>query len=194
MIYKINKDMSTKDITKKVKAKTIILYVAVILLSARVAYYEFSPRHRISYRDKVRVDTFERLAIFKHGLTKITVDRNSNIPSFCNNPGALRPSGNDRINSLAIGTVEAPSGQFLYFPNKELGFKALKILLTSVYYNHTIQKCIYAFAPPHENNSELYISKLTTALDCSSSTLVKDCNIQKLMLEIAKVEGFKSTK
>ena len=127
-------------------------------------------------------------------MTKITVDRNSNIPSFCNNPGALRPSGNDRINSLAIGTVEAPSGQFLYFPNKELGFKALKILLTSVYYNHTIQKCIYAFAPPHENNSELYISKLTTALDCSSSTLVKDCNIQKLMLEIAKVEGFKSTK
>jgi len=127
-------------------------------------------------------------------LTKITVDRNSNIPSFCNNPGALRPSGNDRINSLAIGTVEAPSGQFLYFPNKELGFKALRILLTSVYYNHTIQKCIYAFAPPHENNSELYISKLTAALDCSANTLVKDCNIQKLMVEISKVEGFKSTK
>ena len=191
MIYKQKPDMSIVDITFKYRLKMIIMYCLIIILSIHSASAFFTDAPLISYKEKIRVDTFERLVIFKHGLTKITVDRNANVPSFCNNPGAIRPSSDSRINDLAIGTIETPSGPFLYFPNKELGFKALRILLTKHYGDKTIKQCIYSFAPPHENNTEKYISELTKSLKCHSTTLVKNCNIHKLMLSIAKVEGFK---
>jgi hypothetical protein len=191
MIYKIRKDMSVKDITLLYRAKITALSVACIGLTIHSMHnsYFFTPK--IAIIERLRIDTVNQLTVLRSGLTEITVDRNHNIPTFCNNPGNIRP-GNKEIDKLAIGTIESVYGKYLYFPNKELGFKALKILLLKNYPNHTLQQCIEKFAPPSENNTSQYVATLTKHLQCSPNTLIKNCDISKLMKAIAKIEGFKS--
>jgi len=191
-IYKQNEsDMSVKDITFSYKIKNVLagLFVSLMIL---VILSSFIPiQQKFIYKEVVVHDTIEQLVVMKHGLTEITVDRNANIPTFCNNPGALRPSSIKEVNDLAIGTVQAPSGEFLHFANDEHGFKALEIVLKKVYWNSSISNCISRYAPSFENNTDGYVSKIVKKMGISPSTLVKNCNINKLMKTIAEIEGFK---
>jgi hypothetical protein len=148
-------------------------------------------QQKFIYKEVVVHDTVEQLVVMKHGLTEITVDRNANIPTFCNNPGALRPSSIKEVNDLAIGTVQAPSGEFLHFANEQHGYKALEIVLKKVYWNSSIRDCISRYAPSFENNTDGYVAKIVKKMGISSSTLVKNCNLNKLMKTIAEIEGFK---
>ena len=192
-IYKQNEvDMSVKDITFNYKIKNILagLFVSAVLW---IILSSFIPiKQNFIIKTVVIHDTVKELAVLKHGLTEITVDRNANIPTFCNNPGALRPSSIKEVNDLAIGTVQAPSGEFLHFANEEHGYKALEIVLKKVYWNNTIAECINRYAPSFENNTSGYVAKIVSKMGISSSTLVKNCNIKKLMKTIAEIEGFSS--
>jgi len=191
-IYKQNEiDMSVIDITLSYKVKNILagLFIATVLL---VALSSFIPIKQNFIIREVKVhDTIKELVVMKHGLTEITVDRNANIPTFCNNPGALRPSSIKDVNDLAIGTVQAPSGQFLHFANEQHGYKALEIVLKRVYWNNTISECISKYAPSFENNTSGYVGKIVSKMKVSPNTLVKNCNLKKLMATIAEIEGFK---
>ena len=191
-IYKQSKvDMSVKDITLNYKIKNVLagLFVASITL---IVLSSFIPIKQNFIVQKVVIhDTIKELVVMKHGLTEITVDRNANIPTFCNNPGALRPSSIKEVNELAIGTVQAPSGEFLHFANEEHGYKALEIVLRKVYWNGSISECIQRYAPSFENNTSGYVGKIVSKMGISPSTLVKNCNIKKLMKTIAEIEGFK---
>lgn len=190
-IYKQNEDMSLKDITFNFKIKNVLagLFVAVMVL---VILSSFIPiQQKFIYKKVVVHDTIEKLVVMKHGLTEITVDRNANIPTFCNNPGSLRPSSIKEVNDLAIGTVQAPSGEFLHFANAEHGFKALEIVLRRVYWNSSIRDCISRYAPSFENNTDGYVAKIVSKMGISPNTLVKNCNTKKLMKTIAEIEGFK---
>jgi hypothetical protein len=190
-IYKQNEDMSVKDITFNYKIKNVLagLFVSLMIL---VILSSFIPiQQKFIYKEVVVHDTVEQLVVMKHGLTEITVDRNANIPTFCNNPGALRPSSIKEVNDLAIGTVQAPSGEFLHFANEQHGYKALEIVLKKVYWNSSIRDCISRYAPSFENNTDGYVAKIVKKMGISSSTLVKNCNLNKLMKTIAEIEGFK---
>lgn len=190
-IYKQNEDMSLKDITFNFKIKNVLagLFVAVMVL---VILSSFIPiQQKFIYKKVVVHDTIEKLVVMKHGLTEITVDRNANIPTFCNNPGSLRPSSIKEVNDLAIGTVQAPSGEFLHFANAEHGFEALEIVLRKVYWNSSIRDCISRYAPSFENNTDGYVAKIVSKMGISPNTLVKNCNIKKLMKTISEIEGFK---
>jgi hypothetical protein len=191
-IYKQNEtDMSVKDITLNYKIKNVLagLFVSLMIL---VILSSFIPvQQNFIYKEVVVHDTIEQLVVMKHGLTEITVDRNANIPTFCNNPGALRPSSIKEVNDLAIGTVQAPSGEFLHFANEKHGYKALEIVLRKVYWNSSIRDCIGKYAPSFENNTDGYVAKIVKKMGVSSSTLVKNCNLKKLMATIAEIEGFK---
>ena len=190
-IYKQNEDMSVKDITFNYKIKNVLagLFVSLMIL---VILSSFIPiQQKFIYKEVVVHDTVEQLVVMKHGLTEITVDRNANIPTFCNNPGALRPSSIKEVNDLAIGTVQAPSGEFLHFANEKHGYKALEIVLKKVYWNSSIRDCISRYAPSFENNTDGYVAKIVKKMGISSSTLVKNCNLNKLMKTIAEIEGFK---
>lgn len=134
-------------------------------------------------------DTLQQLVVLRSGLTEITLDRNKNIPKFCNNPGNIRP-GNKQIDALAIGTISSINGEFLYFPNEEQGFKALEILLETKYANKTIQECIEMYAPSSENNTFKYIQTICNKLNKPSNTKIKDLDIKKLSKEIAIIEGY----
>ena len=191
-IYKQNKmDMSIKDITLNYKIKNILagLFVASITL---IVLSSFIPiKQNFIVKTVVVHDTIKELVVMKHGLTEITVDRNANIPTFCNNPGALRPSSIKEVNDLAIGTIQAPSGEFLHFANEEHGYKALEIVLRKVYWNGSISECIKRYAPSFENNTSSYVGKIVSKMGISPNTLVKNCNIKKLMKTISEIEGFK---
>ena len=190
-IYKQKEDMSLKDITFNYKIKNVLagLFVGTMVL---VILSSFIPiQQKFIYKEIVVHDTIEQLVVMKHGLTEITVDRNGNIPTFCNNPGALRPSSIKEVNDLAIGTIQSPSGEFLHFANEEHGFKALEIVLRKVYWNSSIRDCISKYAPSFENNTDGYVAKIVKKMGISPSTLVKNCNIKKLMKTISEIEGFK---
>ena len=191
-IYKQSKvDMSVKDITLNYKIKNVLagLFVASITL---IVLSSFIPiKQNFIVKTVVVHDTVKELVVMKHGLTEITVDRNANIPTFCNNPGALRPSSIKEVNDLAIGTIQAPSGEFLHFANEEHGYKALEIVLRKVYWNGSISECIQRYAPSFENNTSSYVGKIVSKMGISPSTLVKNCNIKKLMKTISEIEGFK---
>lgn len=190
-IYKQNEDMSVKDITFNYKIKNVLagLFISLMIL---VVLSSFIPiQQKFIYKEVVVHDTIEQLVVMKHGLTEITVDRNSNIPTFCNNPGALRPSSIKEVNDLAIGTVQAPSGEFLHFANEQHGYKALEIVLRKVYWNGSINECIKRYAPSFENNTDGYVSRIVKKMGISPNTLVKNCNIKKLMKTISEIEGFK---
>jgi len=191
-IYKQNEtDMSVKDITFSYKIKNVLagLFTATLVL---IILSSFIPiKQNFIIKTVVVHDTIKELVVMKHGLTEITVDRNANIPTFCNNPGALRPSSIKEVNDLAIGTIQAPSGEFLHFANKEHGYKALELVLKKVYWNGSIADCINRYAPSFENNTSGYVGKIVSKMGISPNTLVKNCNIKKLMKTIAEIEGFK---
>jgi hypothetical protein len=190
-VFKQNEDMSVKDITlsykvKEVLAGSFIIAIMLIILSSFIPI-----KQNFIIKEVVVHDTIKELVVMKHGLTEITVDRNANIPTFCNNPGALRPSSIKEVNDLAIGTIQAPSGEFLHFANEEHGYKALEIVLKKVYWDGSISECINRYAPSFENNTSGYVAKIVGKMGISSNTLVKNCNIKKLMKTIAEIEGFK---
>ena len=191
-VYKQSKvDMSVKDITLNYKIKNVLagLFTASVTL---IILSSFIPiKQNFIVKTVVVHDTIKELVVMKHGLTEITVDRNANIPTFCNNPGALRPSSIKEVNDLAIGTIQAPSGEFLHFANEEHGYKALEIVLKRVYWNGSISECIKRYAPSFENNTSGYVNKIVSKMGISPNTLVKNCNIKKLMKTIAEIEGFK---
>ena len=138
-------DMSVKDITLNYKIKNVLagLFTASVTL---IILSSFIPiKQNFIVKTVVVHDTIKELVVMKHGLTEITVDRNANIPTFCNNPGALRPSSIKEVNDLAIGTIQAPSGEFLHFANEEHGYKALEIVLKKVYWNGSISNYIVVY-------------------------------------------------
>ena len=190
-VFKQNEDMSVKDITIKYKIKNV-LAAMFIAIATTVVLSSFIPIKQHFIVQKVVIhDTIKELVVMKHGLTEITVDRNANIPTFCNNPGALRPSSIKEVSDLAIGTIQAPSGEFLHFANEEHGYKALEIVLKKVYWNGSVSECIKRYAPSFENNTSGYVDKIVSKMGISPNTLVKNCNIKKLMATIAEIEGFK---
>lgn len=164
---------------------TIIMLVTIL--------FSMSLTQKVTYIDKKNTvyihDTISQIAVFRGGLTEITINRNDNIPRFCFNPGNIRP-GNSEIDKLAIGTIQSQSGPFLYFPNEETGFKALKHLLKIKYNEYSISDCISKYAPPNENNTEKYIREICDELKISRETKVKNININKLSKSIARIEGY----
>lgn len=189
-IFKQQEDMSMQDISNKILTQKILLIAICVL------YFFSSFRNEVKFIDRevngiTRIDTIQQLVVLKSGLTEITVDRNKNIPTFCNNPGALRKTSIKEVNDLAIGVIQAPSGEFLYFANAEHGFQALEIVLRKVYWNKTLEETINRFAPPFENNTSSYINKICTKLKCNENTLIKNLDIKKLCSNIAEIEGYK---
>lgn len=114
-----------------------------------------------------------------------------NVPTICNNPGALRMTSSKRINDLAIGYYQTKgNGKFLVFGTPQDGYLALKYLLED-YGESTMFSFIKRYAPKIENDTDEYLKDLCKGLGVTSNTKVRDCNQMALMSTIAKIEGFK---
>lgn len=193
-IFKQTQNLGMVEITNRYLAlRTLAIISTLFIIAITTSSFIKTGESIITLRDSVVVhDTVRELAVFRpHDLIKVEVPRNTNIPTFCNNPGALRPSSIPEVNALSLVSIETPSGPFLYFPNKEHGFKALEIVLRKVYWNKSIADMLKTYAPDFENNTGKYTKDLAEGVGVAIHTKVKDCNLDKLMKVIAKIEGFK---
>jgi len=190
-LYKINSKEIGMQKLSLLDFILINLPISIVLFLLFIAIGSSNPKviTKTTTNTTVIHDTLQQMIVLRSGLTEITLDRNKNIPKFCNNPGNIRP-GNKQIDALAMGTISSINGEFLYFPNEEQGFKALKLLLQTKYAENTIQECIQKYAPPSENNTSKYIQDICNKLKKPSTTKIKDLDINKLSIEIAKIEGY----
>ena len=190
-LYKINSKEIGMQKLSLLDFILINLPISIVLFLLFIAIGSSNPKviTKTTTNTTVIHDTLQQMIVLRSGLTEITLDRNKNIPKFCNNPGNIRP-GNKQIDALAMGTISSINGEFLYFPNEEQGFKALKLLLQTKYAENTIQECIQKYAPPSENNTSKYIQDICNKLKKPSNTKIKDLDINKLSIEIAKIEGY----
>ena len=190
-LYKINSKEIGMQKLSLLDFILINLPISIVLFLLFIAIGSSNPKviTKTTTNTTVIHDTLQQMIVLRSGLTEITLDRNKNIPKFCNNPGNIRP-GNKQIDNLAMGTISSINGEFLYFPNEEQGFKALKLLLQTKYAENTIQECIQKYAPPSENNTSKYIQDICNKLKKPSNTKIKDLDINKLSIEIAKIEGY----
>ena len=86
-----------------------------------------------------------------------------------NNPGNIE-AGSFADRHGAIGG--RAGGRFAVFPTYEAGRAAKEALLfeTPSYRDRTIEGAIYRYAPPNENDSELYARTVAAAVGVPSST------------------------
>lgn len=108
-----------------------------------------------------------------------------------NNPGNIEAG--DYANSLgAVGS----DGRFAVFPSYDTGRKAKEKLLFEGknYKDKTLKEAIYRYAPPSENNSEMYAQKVAAAAGVDVNTPVSSftpAQRQKALTAMEQVEGFK---
>jgi hypothetical protein len=196
-IQMIDSELNRYDITiryKVMKISSIILSIMFLIITTLYACKNNvkTTSHTNIERDTIRE---KEVVVFGQGdLKQITKQANLNIPTFCHNPGCIM-RGNPVIDAMAIGTIHAPQGDFLFFPNDETGFKALKYLLSTVYGNSTVRQCIHRYCPTYSNGSitsdeNLYVSNICKELKISENHLIKNINVDKLALTIARIEGW----
>ena len=172
----------------------VFLYKAVIIFLGLMQFVNIfntvETKTVLKYVKQLHTDTLERVVLVRSSnLTKIEFPRSQNIPTALNNPGCIRP-GNPNVDCYAIGIVDTKSGPFLAFMNPEQGFTALRVLLQR-YANTTIQNMIHRYAPPKENDTDLYIRNVCSKLNCKPETLVKNVNQDLLCKVISEIEGYK---
>lgn len=172
----------------------VLFYKAAILLLSIVLSITFynAQQTNVVLHKIIELDTMEKIVLVRGELTRITFDRDQNIPTSLNNPGCIRP-GNPKVDRLAIGVVDTDSGPFLAFMNPRQGLKALRLVIEH-YKEYTLESFIARYAPPKENNTNAYLDHLCKSLKCSPKTLVKDVNQIELCKAISTKEGFKQTK
>lgn len=91
-----------------------------------------------------------------------------------NNPGNIRPDGDDNPNNDFKGKVGENKG-FIVFESVQFGLRALCIDLTNKYKRglNTVEKIISVYAPPSENNTPAYINSVCLALGVVKSDKLK---------------------
>jgi len=102
-----------------------------------------------------------------------------------NNPG------NIRYNPNLPGVVAKSPGGFSIFKNYYYGLHAMKRLLINAYLNkgfNTVKKIIYKYAPPSENNTELYISQVTQWSGLSRDQVLTEDDLKKLIPAMIRKE------
>lgn len=107
-----------------------------------------------------------------------------------NNPGNVS-AGSYARSKGAVGS----DGRFAVFPTLDLGMDAKRDLIFGPHYiNLSIRDAISKYAPPVENNTALYIQKVTQATGTTPETKVSDLNNtqrEQFLKTISQVEGFK---
>ena len=110
-----------------------------------------------------------------------------------NNPGNIE-FGSFSKRFGAIGT----DGRFAIFPTVEAGFEAQKGLLKGQNYRDlSLRQAIYRWAPPSENNSDLYARTVAQRAGIDQNTLIRnmsDEQLDRMVRVMAHHEGWKAGK
>lgn len=106
----------------------------------------------------------------------------SRLAKANNNPGNLRFAGQP-------GATQGEGG-FARFPSPQAGYEALKRQIAlDAGRGHTLEGFIKKYAPPNENDTDLYIEQMVKATGASRKTPVKNINLDLLARAMAKKES-----
>ena len=89
-------------------------------------------------------------------------------PARNNNPGDIEDGKFARAHG-AIGT----DGRFAKFPTVQVGFDAMRALLLSAYANSTLEQMLNHYAPPCENQTNIYLQRVCEWTGFKPGDLVK---------------------
>lgn len=110
-----------------------------------------------------------------------------------NNPGNLE-YGRFAQSKDAVGS----DGRFAVFPTLEDGMEAKRdLIFGNRYIDLSLAQAISKYAPPHENDTNMYIRQIMEATGASSHTLLRELSGSQrdsMMSAINRVEGFKPGK
>lgn len=93
-----------------------------------------------------------------------------------NNPGDIewgafaRMYGATRIEEIPQQFAAKEQPRFAYFPSVDMGFEAMKHLLARDYVGMTVSQMLNKYAPPSENNTQLYIDFVCEKCLCTPDT------------------------
>lgn len=131
-----------------------------------------------------------RATVYKNADGTLTRREGGSLAWRNNNPGNIK-CGDFSRSMGAIGC--GPSG-FAVFPDEKAGEKAIHALLkTNSYNNLSIAKAMERYAPPKENNTELYINQITKATGLDRNTpmnALSDAQREQFVKAIRKHEGW----
>ena len=106
-----------------------------------------------------------------------------------NNPGCIRYSAN----AVKMGAIGKANG-FAIFPDEKTGMRAIETLLCSdAYCDLSIGAAITKYAPPHENDTQSYIRKLSKMTGLPIKSKICDLNaeqIKQVVKTIKILEGW----
>lgn len=131
-----------------------------------------------------------RATVYKNADGTLTRREGGSLAWRNNNPGNIK-CGDFSRNVGAIGC--GPSG-FAVFSDEMAGEKAIHALLkTNSYNNLSIAEAMARYAPPKENNTELYINQITKATGLDRNTpmnTLSDAQREQFVKAIRKHEGW----
>lgn len=145
-----------------------------------------------------------RVATYSDGVGNLMLRSGGPLPWRLNNPGNLRPRLNKEgqpapkkvTTHIGFAKAKNKSGDesyFLIFPDYETGEKELRNNLRRLHNDKTISQAIHAYAPPHENNSEHYVSVVEKESQLSADRVVGTLSpgeFDRLVGGIVKMEGY----
>lgn len=107
------------------------------------------------------------------------------------NPGnIIYVPSNDWLGQIGKG------GRFCVFKDIEFGRRATRILISNhVRRGMTLEQSVYTYAPPNENNTEVYLNNLETWTGVSRKTKLNTLNesqIESIVQGIFRKEGYKA--
>jgi len=119
-----------------------------------------------------------------------TDTRDASLSWMNNNPGNLRFTAFSR----AQGAIGQDEKGFAIFPNVGTGMQAQAQLLRSRNYaGLTLERALYRYAPPSENDTESYVRQVERATGISRHMALRDIpapQMDRLVLAMARHEGW----
>lgn len=164
-------------------AFTVLFTLALSLTAFATDYttaYSTTYNGQTAVRYELRIDSSRKLVQINYGGTRSW--RN-------NNPGNLRYGSFSSTN----GAIGSDYGSFSIFPDYQTGYAAMKTLINTTYYNHTIESMMYIYAPPEENDTVGYINYLVNTTGMSRNTYIRNMSstqLNSLLNAIISHEGF----
>lgn len=99
-------------------------------------------------------------------------------PARNNNPGDIDFGKFAAAHGGVLETVAAgEKARFAYFPSEDAGFAAMRALLLSGYAGMTIEAAMNKWAPPVENQTNVYVSTVCRMTGFTPSTVLTVENI-----------------
>lgn len=97
--------------------------------------------------------------------------RNNNPGNIDYGPFAI-VNGATKIESIPVGYNEV--ARFAYFPDDQIGFNCMSVLLHDDYVGRTVKEAVARWAPPTENNDQSYLTNICTMTGLTPDTVLTD--------------------